>query len=299
MSTTTQKKSATAPEPGTALVAAALPAQMVAGYADVIKAAQTEAAAMTRADFSMPFLGIVQSLSPQRQKGDEKYIAGAEEGDLFNTVTGELFKADAGLRVIPVKYALVFNVWRPRDLGGGFLGSFPSQIDPKGSGKDLGQEAAITCAVSFIMSELADVKDPAAARELAVRRGKEGWVRDTANQYVLARSADGSWAPALLSLTSTKLTPGRKWNTVIQMRKPSAGRVSVRWNDAWQVQTVLKKNEEGVFYNLRVPEPAGETDAAEWRAAADFYAALKLGHVKVEYEKSDETPPTDETGPAM
>lgn len=273
-----------APVPAT-IPPAALPAKLLDAYKDVIAESQQEAATMTRADFSMPFLAVVQSLSPQRQKGDAKYIEGAEEGDLFNTVTNELHKGT--VQVIPVKYEMAYNVWRPRDLGGGFLGTFTSQ------------EAAVTAAIGFIMTELNDVTDPDAAREVALRRDKSGWVRDTMNQYVIARSADGSWAPALLSLTSTKLTPGRKWNTFISMRKPSAGRAVVRWNDVWAVTTVQQKNDDGVFYNLRVPEPLGETTMEQWTQAADFFQILKQGLVKVEYEKSageNDEPTTDAPG---
>jgi len=262
-----------------------LPANLLDAYKDVIAGSQQDAAAMTRADFSMPFLGVVQSNSPQRDKQHAKFIQGAEEGDIFNTVTNELFKGTVA--VIPVRYEMVFNVWRPRDLGGGFLGSFPVQED------------AVKAAIGFIMTELNDVKDEAVAREIALRRDKTGWVRDTMNQYVIAQSNDGSWAPALLSLTSTKLTPGRKWNTFIQMRKPSAGRAIVRWNDVWSVVTVQQKNDDGVFYNLKVPEPAGETTVEQWKAAADFFSVLKSGIVKVEYEKAaeeEDTPVDDGKG---
>ena len=44
----------------------------------------------------IPFIGIIQALSPQLQKDDPLYIKGAEQGDIFNTVTQEIYKADEG-----------------------------------------------------------------------------------------------------------------------------------------------------------------------------------------------------------
>ena len=43
-------------------------------------------------DYALPFLRIIQSGSPQLKKSDpNKYIDGAEEGMLFNTLTNEYY----------------------------------------------------------------------------------------------------------------------------------------------------------------------------------------------------------------
>jgi hypothetical protein len=46
---------------------------------------------VTNDDITIPRLAIVQSGSPQRKKKDEKYIEGAEEGMIFNTVTNTVY----------------------------------------------------------------------------------------------------------------------------------------------------------------------------------------------------------------
>ena len=53
-------------------------------------------------DITIPRLAIIQSGSPQRKKKDEKYIDGADEGMIFNTVTNDLYKDS--LEVIPCGY---------------------------------------------------------------------------------------------------------------------------------------------------------------------------------------------------
>lgn len=81
----------------------------------------------TTADISIPFLAIVQDLSPQLDKDDEKYIEGAEKGSLFNTVSGELYPD--GIIVVPVVTEEVFIEWVPQDLGGGFVQLY-DRMDP-------------------------------------------------------------------------------------------------------------------------------------------------------------------------
>ena len=42
-------------------------------------------------DMQIPFLRILQPLSPQLLKTDPKFIKGASAGDLFNTVTSQVW----------------------------------------------------------------------------------------------------------------------------------------------------------------------------------------------------------------
>ena len=46
---------------------------------------------VTANDVIIPRLDIIQGLSPQKDKTHAKYIKGAEEGVIFNSVTGELY----------------------------------------------------------------------------------------------------------------------------------------------------------------------------------------------------------------
>ena len=55
-------------------------------------------------DFAIPFLQLLQALSPQLNKNDGKYVKGAEQGNIFNTVTGEATDGDEGLIVVPCYY---------------------------------------------------------------------------------------------------------------------------------------------------------------------------------------------------
>lgn len=54
--------------------------------------------------FAVPFLVVLQSMSPQCKKSDGAYIEGAEEGMIFNTASGEVFDGEEGVMLVPFAY---------------------------------------------------------------------------------------------------------------------------------------------------------------------------------------------------
>lgn len=73
-------------------------------------------------DVLIPFLGIIQALSPQVEKGHAKFIEGAEVGDLFNTVTNEIIGNGKEVHIVACCKETQFVEWVPRDAGGGLVG---------------------------------------------------------------------------------------------------------------------------------------------------------------------------------
>jgi hypothetical protein len=59
---------------------------------------------MTQHDFALPFIRILGQLSPQVTEGDSKYVNGAKPGNIYNTVTNELYDGKIGIKVIPCYY---------------------------------------------------------------------------------------------------------------------------------------------------------------------------------------------------
>ncbi len=73
----------------------------------------------TNQDIAIPFMGVLQAMSPQVNESEPSYISGAKAGDLFNTVTGELIPRPATF--VPCYTEHVYVEWVPRDAGGGFV----------------------------------------------------------------------------------------------------------------------------------------------------------------------------------
>lgn len=89
-------------------------------------------------DLSIPRLDVIQALSPQRKKSDPAYIEGAEEGQLFNSVTQELYGTE--VRFVPVYFRKEWLVWKDRDAGGGFCGAYPTPAEANATRNELGTD---------------------------------------------------------------------------------------------------------------------------------------------------------------
>lgn len=76
-----------------------------------------------------PTLKIIQSISPEALKGSEAYVPGAEAGMLMNSSTRELYDGAEGVIIIPLAVRKYWVEWKPRESGGGFVGSYDSKED--------------------------------------------------------------------------------------------------------------------------------------------------------------------------
>jgi len=53
-----------------------------------------EGATYDSSEMQIPFIRILQAMSPQLKKREAQYIEGSEQGDMFNNVTMELFTGE-------------------------------------------------------------------------------------------------------------------------------------------------------------------------------------------------------------
>lgn len=175
--------------------------------------------------FALPFLKLVQSLSPERDEDSDQYIEGAKEGMLFDTVTRELFDGKSGIEVIPVHIRQLVIEWTPRNQGGGFVAEYASR-----------EEA-----------------------EEYVTPGNE--LRDTITYTVLYRpvGSDRDFQPALLGMESTKLKVARTWNSQLRMLKVPVEidgelqRINPpSYMTVWRMTATKQENNKGKFFNFQI-----------------------------------------------
>ena len=133
-------------------------------------------------DLSIPRLDVIQALSPQRKKSAPEYIEGAEEGMLFNNVTGELYGTE--IDFVPVYFRKEWLIWKDRAAGGGFGGSHNSPSD---------------------------------ARAECDRLGPEWDVSETALHFGMIVDGDGPVAEVVISMSRSKLKASRQLNTLCKM----------------------------------------------------------------------------------
>ena len=178
--------------------------------------------AQSRSDFAIPFIVILQSLSPQVD-GENK-IPGAKPGMFYNTVTGELSEE---LVVIPCRYTRTFVEWVPRDAGGGFRGERDHTFE----------------------GEYDRLRDPATGKA-KLPNGNE--IADTRNFYVLVEDQDtGALSPAVISMGSTQIKKARNWNTFMQT-KTMPGKngqfVPAMFASRFRLTTKMESNKKGKWY---------------------------------------------------
>lgn len=105
-----------------------------AGALAVVDLEEDSGAGMENVDrecFAIPFLTILQSGSPQCKRSEGKYIQGAMEGMLFNTVTQEVIDTEkVKLLFQPCYFARRIVEWIPKDDGGGYCGDYTPGTEP-------------------------------------------------------------------------------------------------------------------------------------------------------------------------
>ena len=151
----------------------------------------------TSQDLAIPFLGLIQDLSPQtKKKNEEKYIPGAEPGMFFNTVTNDLMPDT--VHIVPCYTEHVFVEWKPRDQGGGFVGTH-------------GINAKV----------VVDAKSRAVKfNELFTEEGNE--IDETFYIYALlldSADAESSVSPIVIACNSSKIKPYKQLMTKLRTIK--------------------------------------------------------------------------------
>lgn len=219
-------------------------------------------------DFALPFLKLIQSLSPQRDKNEPEHIDGAEEGDFFNSVTRELFPGEEGIAAVPIYFQKVYVEWVPRNQGGGFVAQHGS-------------------------------------REDAIVNAEEGnEVVETINVYLVVQGEQG-WTPVILSATSTKLTPVKKWWSRLRMTKMQNEDGEMKkapvFAYVWNLQAVPQSNDQGRFYNVRfdnTEEFITELDNAEGvvEQVVELRELLKAGAIGADFSKDEVVAGTEPDG---
>ena len=210
-------------------------------------------------DFALPFLQLLQSLSPQVNSRDPKYVPGAQAGMWFNTVTQELWDGEQGIAIIPVEYVKVYNEWIPRDKGGGFIKMHTDK------------------------------------QQAEIEKRQDTQVVDTANFFALARSKDSSWTPVVLSMTSTKLKVARSWMSIMdgyKLPKPGGGKETAPMFSRWYVlKTVQTRNDKGTFFIPQVIDQGKDgwvVDRELYLRARQLYDQVSRGARGVDFRRQEQ-----------
>lgn len=222
-----------------------------------------EGAAFDSSEMQIPFVRLLQPLSPQLNKKKPEYIEGASSGDAFNNVTGQYWEGEAGIKVIPCFQTTKYLEFVPRDMGGGFRGEIAPN-DP-----------------------ILQRTDRQGSKEI-LPTGNELVKSD--QHFCLIVEEDGSFQPAVIDMKSTQLKVSRRWKTQIAMQKvkhPKDGRMITPpvFATMWQLRSVEESNDQGSWSNWAV-EKVGMVDNRDLLLEAKaFRDSIMAGEVKAAPEE--------------
>lgn len=211
----------------TAVAAAASTAVAVAGD-DYAAYAGSGFENQDASDYAIPFLAILQALSPQIANADEN--SPFRQGQIINSVTGEFWSGKDGVVFIPSTTQHVQVEWKPREAGGGLV--------------------AIHELNSDFVKQVKE-KNGNAFGTLPTPDGNE--LIETFYVYGVAVDKDGNEFEAVISFSGTKIKAYKGWMTkakTIQLELGDGRRiVAPLFAHRYRITTVSEKNNKGQFFN--------------------------------------------------
>ena len=189
-------------------------------------------------DLTIPRLGLVQDLSPQRKVNKSEFIEGADSGMLFNNVTSELY--GMAINFVPVYFRKEWCIWKLQSAGGGFEGAWGTEAEAIAAFEERGF-------------------------------GDEHEIVDMAQHFGLVLHEDRRPEEIVISMSKSKMKVNRQLNTLVKM---SGGD---RFSRVYKISAVEDQNKEGQdYYNFGVA-PVGFVSEPVYRLAEVMYENVSGG----------------------
>lgn len=224
----------------------------------------------TKADTSIPFIVLLQGLSPTVVEGK------AHAGSWFNTVTEEVWGKE-GFLFVPSTTRHYYGEWTPRDEGGGYHGNH--EID------------------SAIVREA--LSKSAKLGKLKLDNGHD--LVEAFYVYGVICTADGQPdSMGVMSFNSTKIRSYKSWMTRMRQLVVNNEKGRMRpplYAHLARVQSEMKKNDKGQFYvpDISSADPSGLQASLLAPTDERFLAAKQLrelvdsGEAKIDPSQQNQT----------
>jgi len=222
---------------------------------------------MGQEDLALPFLKVLSGNDPVLDEHET-----ARKGDIYNTVSGTIYKGKDGVRVIPCAYQRRFIQWAPRGTGSGAPIAIFEPNDPRPKTE----------------------RSPDDNKDYVVD-GDGSYIEETHQHFVIILNEDGSAETALIAMKSTQLKKSRKWNSMMQsvvMQGKNGPFTPPRFSHIYHLKTVGEENSKGSWHGWEMALEGPITDAALYARARQFAESITAGDVVVKHTE-DETSNSD------
>ena len=175
-------------------------------------------------DYVIPFLRILQRMSPQCDEDSAEKLTGAMPGLFFNTVNRKIY--GKSVQVIPISFKKLWLEWLPKRMG------LVNRYEP--------------------YSIKVDTSDFSHWR---IKERPENIIQETYSFFCLliGHIDDG---PLIFSLSSSGLRHGKNWNTQLMMTRLPNGKRAPFYSSVWKLETVINKNKDGSWYQIGAKKTA-------------------------------------------
>ncbi len=222
----------------------------------------------TSADYSIPFLDILQSNSPELNNNEA-----LRAGMIFNRTTQEAFSGKEGIVFVPSFTDHCYTEWVPRDNGGGYVGRY-----------ELGDPVI----------ENAD-RDPKKKGKLIHKQSRNDLI-ETFYVFGVMQTDDGNFAQCVLAFTSTKISVYKGWMTKARTQQvglPDGRRITVPlWGHRFKIGTQLIEKNNYKWHNFTINfdgKTASEarmlTSDPLYQLAKDTHHAVKSGAARADVNR--------------
>lgn len=224
-------------------------------------------------DITTPRLKLLQPLSPELSKADNKYVQGAEVGDMYEVVSKTLYKAEEGIKFIPVKTIINYIEWEGEGKTSKLINNFGSDATFYISQKNAGR-----------VNEKGKIIGSALSRTVV----------KTLNYYgFILNETDNSVTPVVIPFSGSKMKVARSLNTLILNRKIKG--VSVpSFTCVYHIKSLMESNEKGTFANYDISPYKLVFDIADhgkiiYNQAKELFNILKESSLNLAFKDEDES----------
>jgi|TARA_R100000149_G_scaffold21471_1_gene8150 hypothetical protein len=210
-------------------------------------------------DVALPFLKVLSRQDPILDDLDN-----AKAGDIYNTVTGQVWKGKEGISVVPCVYQRRYIEWAPRGTGTGAPINIFTPDDDRPKTERSSEDN----------------------REYVVD-GQGSYLEETHQHFVVIIGDDGSMETALIAMKSTQLKKSRKWNSMVQSRTMQGKNgmfTPPRFSHVYALKTVSEENSKGSWHGWEISLNGPVEDANIYQSAKAFATSILAGEVNVKHQ---------------
>lgn len=266
---------------------------------------------VTAAELKIPFLNLLQPLSPQVKPVTAGGMPGAKAGMLLNGGTGELYDlSEKPMQFMPVWRDHKYLEFTPRNLGGGFVAMYePDDEKILRMVQQQGKFGKLTSEFPAKRNEKGELMS-----------GTE--IMETFSLYGLFFDDVGNATRAIVSFKSTQIkkyqgfmgrVTGIKYgNPKSTAENPLPAIMPPLWAHLWDLKTVFETKGENSWYGYQLSLHAKKADGSEdvpfaslvartderYLAAKAFYEMLKEGKAQADFSTDNKAGDVDAGGKA-